>query len=127
MLEVELWAELRKEHFVRGPSIKELMRRTGLARNTSTALRSDEPPVVSLPQVRVESLSVQGVFAERVSSRTSKCVPAWRKSVAGEELVEAGDDGPGGDGSADAGDHSVGGVVADRPRRLLIEAVILGR
>jgi hypothetical protein len=33
-LELEQWAELRREHFVRGVSIKELMRRTGLARNT---------------------------------------------------------------------------------------------
>ena len=45
MLDVERWAELRREHFVRGVSIKELMRRTGLARNTiRTALRSSEPP-----------------------------------------------------------------------------------
>ena len=34
VLEVERWAELRSEHFVRGVSIKELGRRTGLARNT---------------------------------------------------------------------------------------------
>ena len=39
---MERWAELRREHFVRGVSIKELMRRTGLARNTiRAALRSD--------------------------------------------------------------------------------------
>ncbi len=45
MLDVERWAELRREHFVRGVSIKELERRTGLARNTiRTALRSDAPP-----------------------------------------------------------------------------------
>ena len=45
MLEVELWAELRREHFVRGVSIKELARRTGLSRNTiRKALRSDAPP-----------------------------------------------------------------------------------
>lgn len=31
---MEQWAELRREHFVRGVSIKELMRCTGLARNT---------------------------------------------------------------------------------------------
>jgi hypothetical protein len=37
VLEVERWAELRREHFVRGVSIKELMRRTGLARNTIRA------------------------------------------------------------------------------------------
>ncbi len=29
MLDVERWAELRREHFVRGVSIKELVRRTG--------------------------------------------------------------------------------------------------
>ena len=34
MLDVERWAELRREHFVRGVPIKELVRRTGLARNT---------------------------------------------------------------------------------------------
>ena len=45
MLDVERWAELRREHFVRGVSIKELARRTGLARNTvRVALRSETPP-----------------------------------------------------------------------------------
>ncbi len=37
MLDVEGWAELRREHFVRGVSIKELARRTGLSRNTVRA------------------------------------------------------------------------------------------
>ena len=42
---MEHWAELRREHFVRGVSIKELSRRTGLSRNTiRSALRSAEPP-----------------------------------------------------------------------------------
>jgi transposase len=42
---VERWAELRREHFVRGVSIKELARRTGLSRNTvRAALRSTEAP-----------------------------------------------------------------------------------
>jgi hypothetical protein len=42
---VERWAELRREHFVRGVSIKELVRRTGLSRNTiRAALRSPSPP-----------------------------------------------------------------------------------
>jgi transposase len=45
LLDVELWAELRREHFVRGVAIKELVRRTGLSRNTiRSALRSDAPP-----------------------------------------------------------------------------------
>ncbi|MCA1701670.1 MAG: hypothetical protein LC790_23375 [Actinobacteria bacterium] len=45
MVDVEQWAELRREHFVRRVGIKELARRTGLARNTvRAALRSAEPP-----------------------------------------------------------------------------------
>lgn len=45
MVGVEQWAELRREHFVCGVSIKELARRTGLSRNTvRAALRSTEPP-----------------------------------------------------------------------------------
>ena len=51
MLDVERWAELRREHFVRGVSINELVRRTGLARNTiRSALRSDRPPTFSCPE-----------------------------------------------------------------------------
>ena len=46
MVGVEQWAELRREHFVRGVSIKELARRFGIDRNTvRRALRSEEPPV----------------------------------------------------------------------------------
>jgi transposase len=42
---VEQWAELRREHFVAGKSIKELARETGFSRNTiRKALRSDRPP-----------------------------------------------------------------------------------
>jgi len=42
---VEQWAELRGEHFVRGVSIKELVRRTGLSRNTvRAALRAPAAP-----------------------------------------------------------------------------------
>ena len=42
---MERWAELRREHFVRGVSIKELARRSGLSRNTiRAALRSQVPP-----------------------------------------------------------------------------------
>jgi transposase len=45
VLDVEGWAELRREHFVRGVSIKELARRTGMSRNTiRAALRSAKPP-----------------------------------------------------------------------------------
>ena len=45
MVGVERWAELRREYFVRGVSIKELARRTGLSRNTvRAALRASEPP-----------------------------------------------------------------------------------
>jgi transposase len=45
VLDVERWAELRREHFVAGVGIKELGRRYGVDRNTvRKALRSDEPP-----------------------------------------------------------------------------------
>jgi transposase len=45
LLDVEGWAELRREHFVRGVSIKELARRTGMSRNTiRAALRSATAP-----------------------------------------------------------------------------------
>ena len=51
MLDVERWAELRREHFVRGVAIKELVRRTGLSRNTiRAALRSDQPPAFRCPE-----------------------------------------------------------------------------
>jgi transposase len=46
VLDVERWAELRREHFVGGVSIKELARRHQIDRNTvRRALRSDAPPV----------------------------------------------------------------------------------
>ena len=46
MVEVEQWAEIRRLHFVRGLSMREISRRTGLARDTvSRAIGSDEPPV----------------------------------------------------------------------------------
>src|SRR3954447_6425064 len=47
---VEQWAELRREHFVRGVSIKELARRTGMSRNTvRVALHSATAPKYSRP------------------------------------------------------------------------------
>jgi transposase len=43
---VEQWAEIRRLHFVRGLSAREIHRRTGLHRDTiRRALKSDEPPV----------------------------------------------------------------------------------
>jgi transposase len=46
VLDVERWAELRREHFVRGVSIEQLARRYGIDRNTvRRASRSEEPPV----------------------------------------------------------------------------------
>ncbi len=45
MVEVEQWAEIRRLHFVRGLSKREISRRTGLARDTvDRAVRSNEPP-----------------------------------------------------------------------------------
>jgi transposase len=48
VVSVGQWAELRREHFVGGRSIKQLARSTGLSRNTiRRALRSDGPPSYS--------------------------------------------------------------------------------
>ncbi len=45
MLTVDDWAEIRRLHRAEGVSIKEIVRRLGVARNTvRTALRSDTPP-----------------------------------------------------------------------------------
>jgi transposase len=45
VVDVEQWAELRREHFVAGKSIKRLVRETGLSKNTiRRALRSETPP-----------------------------------------------------------------------------------
>jgi transposase-like protein len=45
VVDVERRAELRREHFVPGVSIKELARRTGPSRNTvRAAVRSSVPP-----------------------------------------------------------------------------------
>ncbi len=57
------WAELRREHSVRGVPIKELMRRTAPARNTiRSALRSDGPPGFRCP----ERLSKLDPFKEEI-------------------------------------------------------------
>jgi transposase len=50
VLDVERWAELRREHFVRGVGVRELARRFGVSRNTvRVALRSDRPPAFRCP------------------------------------------------------------------------------
>jgi transposase len=50
VIDVERWAELRREHFVRRVTIKELVRRHGVDRNTvRRALRSDRPPRYERP------------------------------------------------------------------------------
>jgi transposase len=56
VLDVERWAELRREHFVRGVSIRDLSRRYGIGRNTvRRALRSHGPPRYERP-VRASKL-----------------------------------------------------------------------
>ncbi len=56
MLDVERWAELRREHFVRQVPIKELARRYGIDRNTvRRALRSDRAAAVYAPAAAVEA------------------------------------------------------------------------
>jgi Mu transposase-like protein len=50
VLDVERWAELRREHFVRGVGVRELAKRSGLSRNTvRRALRADAAPAFRCP------------------------------------------------------------------------------
>ena len=60
---VEQWAELRREHFVGGKSIKELARATGLSRNTvRRALRAERPPSYA----RTPKVSVLEPFKDEI-------------------------------------------------------------
>jgi transposase len=53
VLDVERWAELRREHFVRRVGVRELARRYSLSRNTvRAALRSERPPTFRCPPRR---------------------------------------------------------------------------
>jgi transposase len=74
---VEQWAELRRLHLVEGVSIKELVRRSGLARETvRRAVRSAEPPRYSRPP-RGSKLDP---FRERIQAllREEPSLPARR-------------------------------------------------
>lgn len=63
MVGVEQWAELRREHFVRGVSIRELVRRSGLSRNTiRAALRAPAAPKYE----RVPAGSKLDVFKDEI-------------------------------------------------------------
>jgi transposase len=89
LLDVELWAELRREHFVRGVSIKRLARRTGLSRNTiRRALRSDEPPVYR----RAPAGSMLDPFKDEIH-RLLKADPTLSGVRIREELAPLGFDG----------------------------------
>jgi transposase len=74
---VEQWAELRRLHLVEGVSIKELVRRTGLARQTvRRAVRSAQPPRYVRP-VRESKLDP---FRERIQAllQAEPSLPALR-------------------------------------------------
>jgi transposase len=63
VVRVEQWAEIRRMHFVKGLSIKEIARRTGRDRNTiRKALRSERPP----RYVRPPRHSKLGPFKEEI-------------------------------------------------------------
>jgi hypothetical protein len=69
VLDVGRWAELHREHFVLGVQIKDLVRRTGFARNTLRAApRSTEPRVFSCPE-RPSKLDTFKDEIHRLSSR----------------------------------------------------------
>jgi lambda repressor-like predicted transcriptional regulator len=74
VLDVQGWAELRREHFVRGVCIKELARRTGLSRNTiRAALRSSAPPKYSRPAAPIRSRTRSIGCSRPVNVHTTVC------------------------------------------------------
>ena len=74
MVEVEQWAEIRRMHFVRGVSIKEIARRTGRDRNTiRRALRASRAAEVLAAGGGVEARSVQGRDPSAAEGRSRSC------------------------------------------------------
>ncbi len=71
MLDVEQWAQVRRMYFVDRVSIKEIARRTGLARNTiRSALRSGDPPRYE----RGERPSKLDCFKDEHGARCGICI-----------------------------------------------------
>ena len=72
------WAELRREHFVRGVSIRALAEQTGLSRNTvRRALRSERPPRFVCPPrpSRLEPFREAPLHDVPISRRRPRAVP----------------------------------------------------
>lgn len=75
LISVEDWAEIRRLHRAEGLSVKEIVRRTGLARNTVRgALRSDGPP-----EYRREK---QGSIVDAVEPEIRRLLMAWPRMPA---------------------------------------------
>lgn len=72
---MEHWAEIRRLQRAEGLSVKEIVRRTGLARNTVRgALRSDEPP-----EYRREG---PGSIVDAVEPEIRRLLMAWPRMPA---------------------------------------------
>jgi transposase len=66
VLDVEQWAELRRERAVRGVGVRELARRFAISRNTvRVASRSERPPAFRCP----ERASTLDSFKEEIHER----------------------------------------------------------
>jgi transposase len=77
VVRVEQWAEIRRLHFVKGLSIREIARRTGLSRVTvRRALRSEAPPRYERP-ARVSKLEPHKPEIERLLDDEAR-MPAKR-------------------------------------------------
>ena len=89
MVEVQQWAEVRRLHFVRGFSIREIHRRTGLHRDTiRSALTGDEAPRYS----RAPSGSKLDPFKDEIH-RLLKADPQLPGQRVRELIAEVGFDG----------------------------------
>ena len=75
MVEVEQWAEIRRLHFVRGLSMREISRRLGLHRDTvSRAIHADAPPAYRRAQ-RLLRPRTAGAPASRTARPSAPWTP----------------------------------------------------
>jgi hypothetical protein len=82
VLRVEQWAEVRRMHLVEKVPIKEIARRTGLARNTvRAALRSERPPHYERTAGRLSMTTNLGDHGRQVYVITDSWVKPMRGPI----------------------------------------------
>jgi transposase len=91
VVSVEQWAEIRRLHFVERVAIKEIARRTGLARNTvRSALRSNTPPRYRRTVKRVSKLDPYKGEIEQLLKENPRIAAPRIRELIGESGYDGG-------------------------------------